>query len=438
MEAPAFEDIDPGDDCDCPACGRGPLSRPAVSRGRPGPPAGRVLAVVASTAAATGAALGAAPPPRPPRTPLPVPPTGRPSPRRTSPAPAGRHGTPARPRRRPGPARHGCEDPADDPRRDHQTGQGVGRRAGPVQHGRVLVGRVPPGLLRLRLDGLGPAGQRVDGQPRPVRRQDRQGGPPARRHPALPQPREPAEGLTRRDLRRLDGLHPHLLRRLRADPAGHPPQDHPYVYWSHSGQYVPYRYKGVTAGTAGAEAGAGGGQAAYPGRSFFGPGADNAYVTRLGQMLAARGGASFYRSGPGPRWGDADRRATEAFQRAQGWRGENADGVPGPRTWSLLVSGGGRDIASAATGTPDPSPAPGAPAFPGKAMFRPGADNAHVTQLGRRLVEKGFGTHYTSGPGPRWGEADRRNVEAFQRAQGWRGGAADGYPGPETWRRLFL
>ena len=38
---------------------------------------------------------------------------------------------------------------------------------------------------------------------------------------------------------------------------------------------------------------------------------------------------------------------------------------------------------------------------------------------------------------PRWSEADRRNVEAFQRAQGWRGGAADGLPGPETWRRLF-
>jgi hypothetical protein len=70
-------------------------------------------------------------------------------------------------------------------------------------------------------------------------------------------------------------------------------------------------------------------------------------------------------------------------------------------------------------------------------MFRPGADNAYVNRLGQQLVEKGFGTYYTSGPGSRWGESDRRNVEAFQRAQGWRGGAADGYPGPETWRRLF-
>ncbi|MFD9563664.1 peptidoglycan-binding protein [Streptomyces sp. NPDC059994] len=61
-----------------------------------------------------------------------------------------------------------------------------------------------------------------------------------------------------------------------------------------------------------------------------------------------------------------------------------------------------------------------------------------MTELGRQLLRKGFGRYYTSGPGPRWSEADRRNVEAFQRAQGWRGGAADGYPGPETWRRLFL
>ncbi|CAM5339269.1 hypothetical protein GCM10010329_36720 [Streptomyces spiroverticillatus] len=81
--------------------------------------------------------------------------------------------------------------------------------------------------------------------------------------------------------------------------------------------------------------------------------------------------------------------------------------------------------------------APGAPVYPGARHFRPGQSNAYVAQLGRRLTERGFGRHYTVGPGPRWGEADRRNVEAFQRAQGWRGAAADGYPGPETWRRLF-
>ncbi|WP_351228740.1 peptidoglycan-binding protein, partial [Streptomyces sp. NPDC002133] len=75
--------------------------------------------------------------------------------------------------------------------------------------------------------------------------------------------------------------------------------------------------------------------------------------------------------------------------------------------------------------------------YPGRAHFRPGQSNAHVEELGRQLVERGFGKHYLTAPGRQWTEADRRNVEAFQRAQGWRGGAADGYPGPETWRRLF-
>lgn len=259
----------------------------------------------------------------------------------------------------------------------------------------------------------------------------------------------------------------------------------PYAYWSHSDRYIPYRYKGLTAvtpgsaeqaGTSGGGNKPGAGTAAttpFPGRAAFGPGANNKYVTELGRLLIERGGARFYPSGPGPRWSAADGRATQAFQRAQGWSGANADGLPGPGTWTLLTTGKGKDIApvrppttgttpetgtgttsgaGTGTGTGTPSgpgtgagaggspglpPAPRVPAYPGRGLFRPGAQNAYVTQLGRQLVRKGFGRYYTTGPGPRWGEADRRAVEAFQRAQGWRGGAADGYPGPETWRRLF-
>ncbi|MCI3276512.1 peptidoglycan-binding protein [Streptomyces cylindrosporus] len=249
----------------------------------------------------------------------------------------------------------------------------------------------------------------------------------------------------------------------------------PYAYWSHSDRYLAFRYKGLAADTAGGGTGVGTGTGvdvgvgagtgkdatAYPGAVYFGPGANNKYVTRLGQMLVARGAARFYTSGPGPRWSDADRRATQAFQLAQGWRGADADGLPGPQTWALLVSGTGKDIATAGTtgttgatgavgaagppatsanGKPGSSGKPashGVPGYPGRGMFRPGANNDYVIRLGKQLVKKGFGKYYTTGPGPRWGEADRRNVEAFQRAQGWRGGAADGYPGPETWRRLF-
>ncbi|MFE4642771.1 peptidoglycan-binding protein [Streptomyces sp. NPDC056730] len=244
----------------------------------------------------------------------------------------------------------------------------------------------------------------------------------------------------------------------------------PVGYWNNPDRYVPYRYKGLTEVSEGKGAnsatGNGAGMpAAYPGERSFGPGARNAYVTRLGRLLIQRGGKRFYSQGPGPEWGEADRRATQAFQLAQGWRGAEADGRPGPGTWRLLVKGLGRNIpAEDAGGRPGGSVGGGgggggagsgaggnasgngsgggsgtgkAPAFPGVEFFRPGQSSVHVEQLGRQLVRKGFGKHYTSGPGRLWTEADRRNTEAFQRAQGWSGSAANGYPGPETWRRLF-
>ncbi|GAA4549518.1 peptidoglycan-binding protein [Streptomyces collinus] len=216
-------------------------------------------------------------------------------------------------------------------------------------------------------------------------------------------------------------------------------QSTPYAYWNDSDRYVPYRYKGVTPQepVPGKDGGQPGAPAVtpYPGAAYFGLGANNRYVTLLGRMLVARGAGGSYASGPGPRWTDADRRATRAFQQAQGWTGAEADGLPGPHTWELLVNGKGKDVEDGVLGPPPASH--GVPGYPGRALFRPGANNAYVTQLGRQLVRKGFGRFYKVGPGPHWTEADRRAVEAFQRAQGWRGGAADGYPGPETWRRLF-
>ncbi|MFG2917858.1 peptidoglycan-binding protein [Kitasatospora sp. NPDC048298] len=207
----------------------------------------------------------------------------------------------------------------------------------------------------------------------------------------------------------------------------------PYAYWNNSGAYVPYRYTGLSAGGSGN--GGGTSSTAFPGADRFGPGADNAYVTRLGQMLVQRGGAAFYSTGPGPRWTDSDRRAVQAFQQAQGWRGGEADGIPGKDTWDYLVNGKGRNING---GTPlPPPPPPTTEGFPGAQYFGPGQNNDHVRRLGEQLVRKGFGGSYTVGPGPRWTESDRRAVQAFQQAQGWLGSEADGYPGPDTWRRLF-
>ncbi|MEU6678346.1 peptidoglycan-binding protein [Streptomyces sp. NPDC046925] len=210
-------------------------------------------------------------------------------------------------------------------------------------------------------------------------------------------------------------------------------QTTPYAYWSNGSRYLAYRYKGVTGGAPGGARPSTG--AAYPGAGSFGPGANNKYVTQLGKALVKRGGGRFYTSGPGPRWTDADRRATQAFQLAQGWKGKDADGLPGPATWSYLMTGKGRDIPRAGAGAGGSQGR--APAYPGSGVFRPGQSSPSVEKLGRQLVKKGFGKHYARGPGPQWSESDRRNVEAFQRSQGWRGAAADGYPGPETWRRLF-
>ncbi|MFE0104180.1 peptidoglycan-binding protein [Streptomyces sp. NPDC059009] len=222
----------------------------------------------------------------------------------------------------------------------------------------------------------------------------------------------------------------------------------PYAYWNNGDRYLAYRYKGVKGG--GSSGPAQGAATPYPGTRSFGPGANNKYVTLLGKKLIARGAGRYYRSGPGPHWSEADRAATRAFQRAQGWTGASADGIPGPSTWSYLMRGTGRDVPGGKGGqggkgvaggsggkSAGGGGAHGATAYPGAGHFRPEQSNAWVERLGRQLVKKGFGKHYAQGPGPRWSESDRRGVEAFQRAQGWRGAAADGYPGPETWRRLF-
>ncbi|WP_346347244.1 peptidoglycan-binding protein [Streptomyces sp. YIM 121038] len=86
---------------------------------------------------------------------------------------------------------------------------------------------------------------------------------------------------------------------------------------------------------------------------------------------------------------------------------------------------------------PKPKPPTKPGPFPGAAYFRPGARNKYVTQLGKRLVQRGYGRFYAEGPGPTWTSVDRAAVRAFQHDQGWSGSDADGYPGRETWRRLF-
>ncbi|MFN1193267.1 peptidoglycan-binding protein [[Kitasatospora] papulosa] len=156
----------------------------------------------------------------------------------------------------------------------------------------------------------------------------------------------------------------------------------------------------------------------------YGYGATGAHVTKVGAALVKKGYGKHYTSGPGPTWTDVDTQNYAAFQRSLGYTGDEADGVPGEDSLKKLL------------GTL-PTKAKPVPPFPGEDKFGPGKRNASITLLGQQLVRKGYGKHYTSGPGPKWSDADRKNVRAFQLAHKSLAGDADGIPGPKTWSLLF-
>lgn len=114
---------------------------------------------------------------------------------------------------------------------------------------------------------------------------------------------------------------------------------------------------------------------------------------------------------------------------------ENSHGDPG----NLNI----KTIVAAAKGEAAPViPAPDPTDFLNPNLYPPAGltTGSQITWLGERLVlhlrALGIKSAYVEGPGPNWGEADRKNVAAFQAAQGWTGADADGYPGPSTLARL--
>jgi hypothetical protein len=79
--------------------------------------------------------------------------------------------------------------------------------------------------------------------------------------------------------------------------------------------------------------------------------------------------------------------------------------------------------------------------FPGSAAFKIGQANDAVWILGLRLQAAGFDKHKSLGhatyaPSHFFEAHDWRNVQDFQKAQGWSGANADGFPGPLTWQKL--
>ncbi|MFB6525275.1 peptidoglycan-binding protein [Streptomyces sp. NPDC056399] len=156
----------------------------------------------------------------------------------------------------------------------------------------------------------------------------------------------------------------------------------------------------------------------------YGYGARGAHITRTGEALVKRGFGKRYTSGPGPTWTDVDTLNYRDYQLSIGLKGKAADGIPGPDSLKKLLGS-------------LPSAAKPMPPFPGTSYFGPGKNNAHITMLGKQLVARGFGKHYTSGPGSKWSEADRKNLRDFQLSRPDLRGDADGLPGPKTWRALF-
>ncbi len=128
--------------------------------------------------------------------------------------------------------------------------------------------------------------------------------------------------------------------------------------------------------------------------------------------------------------------AVAAFQRAQGWRGSEADGIAGPETLRRL----GVPAATATTATPASYQTPQAStqkrstSTTSRASHPSGLSKKKTKKLQRKLLRNGF--TIPSGPTGMYGPETTRAVKAFQRAQGWRGSQADGIAGAETLRRL--
>ncbi|MER6996205.1 peptidoglycan-binding protein [Streptomyces sp. NPDC000410] len=143
---------------------------------------------------------------------------------------------------------------------------------------------------------------------------------------------------------------------------------------------------------------------------------------------------------------EAIEKASAALCRAHGWtyrsvigHKEWQPGKPDPRGFTMDSMRarirqrlGGRPDGPAKPPVP---PKPSYEPFPGAAFFAAGRNSPVITAMGKRLVAEGCG-RYTVGPGPAWGEADRKSYAAWQRKLGYSGSDADGIPGRTSWDKL--
>ena len=159
--------------------------------------------------------------------------------------------------------------------------------------------------------------------------------------------------------------------------------------------------------------------------------------TKKLQRKLIRGGYQIP-SGPTGMYGPETTRAVKAFQRAQGWRGSQADGIAGAETLRRLgiravarVKTRTKAVKAPVTATPTTSTS----GATGRTAWDP--DDAYlVYDLQGALIAKGFSI--PAGQTGYFGPRTKQAVKSFQRSLGWRGAQADGVPGPQTLARLGL
>lgn len=122
-------------------------------------------------------------------------------------------------------------------------------------------------------------------------------------------------------------------------------------------------------------------------------------------------------------YGDGTKSAMAAFQRAQGWSGSDADGMPGPGTLDRL--GLPQRLRYRRDGV----------VYLSK-MVMGTADSDSVWNLQIALLRKGYSI--PNGPTDYFGKQTKTAVTKFQEDQGWSGSDADGLPGPGTIKALGL
>lgn len=133
----------------------------------------------------------------------------------------------------------------------------------------------------------------------------------------------------------------------------------------------------------------------------------------------------------GIRWAISYLRGYGAGREIKGHRDGYATSCPGEPLYALVRSGALEPDSSPEPPKPSPVYAP----FPGSGFFYLGKSHPLILAMGKALVREGY-SGYQVGPSSKFERGDIKAVAWFQRKQGWSGSDADGYPGPETWKRL--